>query len=582
VTHSALPSIKEVQVVRRAVPSLPEPLHDNSLVHRVLAARGVKHSDELALSLKQLPRPDSLPNIEQAVQRLLEARNNGQRVLIVGDYDCDGATSTVVAMLGLKMLGFTSLDFFIPERINYGYGLSPAIVDLARDEFQAQLIVTVDNGVASVAGVAHAAANNIDVVVTDHHLAPDVLPDAVAIVNPNLPDGQFPGQNLAGVGVIFYTLLAIRSHLKHLEDTHCNAPLHELLDLVAIGTVADVVPLDALNRTLVENGLRRIRGDRTRPGVKALLHVAGKGFETINTQDIGFGIGPRLNAAGRIADMRVGVQCLLSESDDNARALADRLNAFNRERQNIEAQMRESALEQLDALTLDDGAVSTAFGLCLKDEQWHQGVIGILAGRLKEKTFKPVVVFTADSDGVLKGSARSIPGVHIRDVLQNIATRHPDCISQFGGHAMAAGLSLDATQFDLFRVAFDDAVKQTLKGHQSVRRFLSDGPLEPSERTLENAQLLVNIMPWGQMFEAPVFDNALRIHSQKILKQAHLKLVLECPLSGQKMDAIAFNQQPVANDGEMVNVVYALDVNFYRDAYTLQLRIEHLEAVALR
>lgn len=566
-------------VQRRKLPTIDTTLHENPVVHRVLSARGVRHPDELKLSLQEIPTPNTLPDIQLAVQRLIEARRHQQRVLIVGDYDCDGATSTAVAVLGLKMLGFEQIAFFVPERIKFGYGLSAEIVDIARNEFQAQLIVTVDNGIASADGVARASAYGIDVLVTDHHLAPDDLPEAVALVNPNLPGSEFPSPNLAGVGVIFYTLLALRSELKRVEDVYCKAPLAELLDLVAIGTVADVVPLDAVNRTLVEQGLRRIRANKTRPGVKALLKVAGKRHETITTQDIGFGIGPRLNAAGRIDDMRIGVQCLLADNDELARALADRLNALNRERQSIEAQMRASANEQLEVLALNDNHVSDAFGLCFKGEQWHQGVIGILAGRIKESTHKPVIAFAQDTEATLKGSARSIPGVHIRDVLQNIVTRHPDYVQQFGGHAMAAGLTICASRFDAFTVAFNDAVKEALGGVHRARDYLSDGTLDAGERTLETALLLAKIMPWGQAFEAPVFDGIMRIHTQKILKEAHLKLSLICPESDQRLEAIAFNQRPVAREGELVQIVYSLDSNDYKSSTTLQLRIQHLAHV---
>lgn len=575
-------SFSDISVHRRAVPSFDEPLHENSLVHRVLAARGLTSPDEIACSLAQLPGTDALPHIEQAVDRLLQARENAERVLIVGDYDCDGATSTAVAMLGLSMLGFQNLDYLIPSRFEFGYGLSPAIVDIANRKYQAQLIVTVDNGVASVEGVERASALGMDVVVTDHHLAPEVLPEAVAIVNPNLPSSTFEGCNMAGVGVIFYTLLAVRSRLKQSGDTCANAPLATLLDLVAIGTIADVVPIDRTNRTLVEQGLRRVRAGHTRPGVLALLEVAGKAADTMSTQDIGFGIGPRLNAAGRLDDMRVGVQCLMSDNPISADSLARQLNSLNQQRQGIEAGMRSGAEAQLQVLSLDDAVVQNTFGLCLHDDEWHQGVIGILAGRIKESLYKPVVVFTADDEHNLKGSARSIPGVHIRDVLQNIVARHPGMIAKFGGHAMAAGLTLPRELLQPFRDAFNEAVRITLNGSHSIRQYLTDGPLAVSEFTMENAQLLSNIMPWGQGFEAPMFDGTFRIVSQKEVGTGHLKLLLEVADSTQRIDGIAFNQSPVADVGELLHAVYSLDVNCYRNRYSLQLRVQHLEACALR
>lgn len=571
-----------MRVSRRAVPSCATPLHENPLIHRVLAARSLTSPDEIACSLAQLPDTRLMPNIDRAVDRLLQARANNERVLIVGDYDCDGATSTAVAMLGLSMLGFRHLDYLIPSRFDYGYGLSPAIVDLAHRDYQPQLIVTVDNGVASVEGVARAGTLGIDVVVTDHHLAPEELPKAVAIVNPNLPSSSFEGCNLAGVGVIFYTLLAVRSRLKQSGDTCAQAALATLLDLVAIGTVADLVPLDSTNRTLVEQGLRRIRLGSTRPGVLALLKVAGRSANTMSTSDIGFGIGPRLNAAGRLHDMRVGVQCLMSETTESAAALANQLNSFNQERRAIEARMRDSAEEQLQALSLDEIAMQNTFGLCLHDDDWHQGVIGILAGRIKECWYKPVVVFTADDKHYLKGSARSIPGVHIRDVLQNVVARHPGMIAKFGGHAMAAGLTLPRASFESFRDAFNEAVRLSLNGVHSVRQCLTDGALSDSELTLENAQLLNYIMPWGQGFEAPAFDGIFRVVSQKTVGQGHLKLVLEAPDSTTRVDGIAFNQSAVTQEGELLRVVYALDVNWYRERCSLQLRVQHLEACALR
>ncbi len=571
-----------VGIVRRPVPEVPEPLHDNPLVHRVLSARGVRHRSELLLRLADLPKPAKLPGIDRAVQRLLHARESAERILIVGDYDCDGATSSTVALLGLAMLGFKHVDYVIPSRFELGYGLSPAIVDIAHQEYRADLIVTVDNGVASVDGVVQATAYGIDVVVTDHHLAPEVLPDAVAIVNPNLPGADFESSNLAGVGVIFYTLLAVRAQLKAQRDTFQNAPLQSLLDLVAIGTVADVVPLDCVNRILVEQGLRRIRAGQTRPGVLALLDVAGKSAATITTQGIGFGIGPRLNAAGRLDDMRVGVQCLLSETSDAAMTVARQLQSLNQSRQSIEGDMRKSAQEQLEQLALDSLMVDEQYALCMKDETWHQGVIGILAGRIKESTYKPVVVFTEDDDAHLKGSARSIPGVHIRDVLQNIATLHPGMIVKFGGHAMAAGLTLPKTSFDAFQVAFNAAVKQVLDGTHSAREYLTDGPLSSPELTLENAELLESIMPWGQGFEAPLFCDTFRVISQKVVGTGHLKMVLEPADSAQRLDAIAFNQPPVPGDDVMLQAVYALDANRFRDRCSLQLRVQHLEACALR
>ena len=415
----------DVVVRSRDIPATIPSLHENELVHRILAARGVSDPGELEFSLADLPRPDALPDIDIAVDRLLKARKGNEKILIVGDYDCDGATSTTVAMLGLHLLGFKRLDYLIPSRFMYGYGLSPAVVDLARAEHEPDLIVTVDNGIASVDGVASANALGIDVVVTDHHLAPSQLPDACALINPNVPGSQFPATHLAGVGVIFYTLLAVRSQLQKRRDPFSRAPLADLLDLVAIGTVADVVPLDKFNRILVEQGLRRIRAGRTRPGVIALLNEAGRSNDSVSTQDIGFGIGPRLNAAGRLDDMRLGVQCLMSDNEPLAHSLAGALNGLNQKRRVIEQEMRSMAEEQLASLSTDHASLETAYSVCLLDESWHQGVIGILASRIKEQHHRPVIVFTADDEANLKGSARSIKGIHIRDVLQEIVAEHP-------------------------------------------------------------------------------------------------------------------------------------------------------------
>ena len=452
-TTAAATSATPAEIEVRDVPDISPPLHASAVAHRVLAARGVTDVNELDFSLAHLPKPDKLPGIDKAVARLQLARARQERITVVGDYDCDGATSTAVAVLGLAMMGFEQVDYLVPNRFEYGYGLSPAIVDVAK-RGDPSLILTVDNGVASVDGVERANELGIDVVVTDHHLPPAQLPQAVAIVNPTLPNATFPSRNLAGVGVLFYVLLALRRALAEEDDVAGAAPLADLLDLVAIGTVADLVPLDRVNRTLVEQGLRRIRAGRSRPGVLALIKVAGRDHESLSTTDIGFGIAPRLNAAGRLDDIAWGIRCLLSEDALDAHELATALDTFNKERRQIEAGMRESASAQLARIDTDSS--DDRFGICLMDETWHQGVIGIVAGRLKERLHRPVVVFTADSEDTLKGSARSIPGVHVRDVLQAIVARHPGMIDKFGGHAMAAGLSLPREQVESFEEAFDE------------------------------------------------------------------------------------------------------------------------------
>lgn len=576
--------MSHARITARSVPTLATTLHDNPLMHRLLAARGVKSASELEFALADLPRPDSLPGIDKAIARLLTARDQQQRILVVGDYDCDGATSTCVAIKGLRMLGFDQVDYVIPSRFRFGYGLSPAIVDVARIDYHADLILTVDNGVASVDGVAHANTLGIDVIVTDHHLAPKVLPSACAIINPNIPGSRFAGQHLAGVGVIFYTLLALRAELQRRNDPASKAPLAALLDLVAIGTVADVVPLDNTNRTLVEQGLRRIRCGVTRPGVLALLRQAGRLAPALSTQDIGFGIAPRINAAGRLEDMRIGVQCLLADTQEEADQLAHSLNELNKQRRSIEQSMRREAQAQLNDHAIAEQVSGLhdagAFGVCLIDENWHQGVIGILAGRIKDTLHRPTIVFTLDDDHNLKGSARSIPGVHIRDVLQAIVTRHPGMIEKFGGHAMAAGLSLPRRFLEPFRQAFDEAVKQAVNGRYPEREYSCDGSLTEQERTLGNARLMSHLMPWGQGFEPPEFVDQFTVVSRKVVGNGHLKLGLCSEAARDRvLDAIAFNCSVEVQTGDRITLVYALEVNTWQERESLQLRVRYMEAV---
>lgn len=564
----------QTEIAERDVPALSVALHDNPVAHRVLAARGVTDVSELNFSLAHLPTPDSLLGIDKAVERLLQARVNQERITIIGDYDCDGATSTTVAMLGLAMMGYAHVDYLVPNRFEYGYGLSPSIVDVA-NEGKPELIVTVDNGVASIDGVERARELGIDVVVTDHHLPPAVLPQAFAIVNPTIPGATFPSRNLAGVGVLFYVLLALRRAFAEQDHPAGAAPLADLLDLVAIGTVADLVPLDRINRTLVEQGLRRIRAGRTRPGVLSLIKVAGRDHETLSTTDIGFGVAPRLNAAGRLDDIAWGIRCLLSEDAFEAQELATALDTFNKERRQIEAGMRESASAQLARIDADNS--EDRFGICLMDEKWHQGVIGIVAGRLKERLHRPVVVFTADNEETLKGSARSIPGVHVRDVIQAIVANHPGMIDKFGGHAMAAGLSLPREYFEPFQEAFDTEVRRVLKNQRPSRTWLTDGPLAPDELVLDTARLLSGLMPWGQGFAAPTFTNDFLVKTAKPVGKGHLKLSVVTDLGS--LDAIAFNCATAVQHGDWVRLVYSLDVNRWRNRETLQLNVLHLEAV---
>jgi len=571
-----------VSIQRREPVKTSAVLHDNALVNRLLQSRGVLDPAEMNFALADLPRFDTMLGIEQATERLFLARTQQERVLIVGDYDCDGATSTSLAVLGLKAMGFKHVDFLVPNRFVFGYGLSPAIVDEAAKN-KPQLIVTVDNGVASVDGVERAKELGIDVVVTDHHLPPPVLPQAVAIVNPNIPGATFPSGNLAGVGVCFYVLLALRAKLVAEGVSGGEVKLAEFLDLVAIGTVADVVPLDNINRILVEQGLRRIRQGFTRPGVKAILSQAGRLAEQVSAGDIAYAIGPRLNAAGRLDDMTRGIDCLLSDDDAVALRLATELDALNKQRRSIENSMRKEAEAALQETDNNLEQHQAAFGVALFNENWHQGVIGIVAGRIKDQLYKPVIVFAAENEQTLKGSARSIPGVHIRDVLDAVATNNPDLIDKFGGHAMAAGLSLPRSRLGEFIESFNTEVKRVLEGVLPVRTLLSDGGLQDDQRTLVNAALLEGLCPWGQDFAEPVFDDSFTIESAREVGQGHLKLRLRSLTNpngsggGAAYEAIAFNQPNEFNPNDPVHLVYSLSVNRYRDRESLQLMVLHIQ-----
>jgi single-stranded-DNA-specific exonuclease len=570
-----------VSIIQRAVPETAQPLHENAMVSRVLSARGVQSASEMNFTLSDLPTPDTLLGIDQAVERLAQALQAQEKVLVVGDYDCDGATSTALAVLGFKAMGFEHVEFLVPNRFEYGYGLSPAIVDVAKQQNPA-LIFTVDNGVASVDGVERASELGMDVIVTDHHLPPALLPRAVAIVNPNIPGATFPSKHLAGVGVCFYVLSALRAHLHKAGLLKQELKMAQFLDLVAIGTVADVVPLDHINRTLVEQGLRRIRAGVTRKGVLALLARAGRVATRTSSDDIGFALGPRLNAAGRLDDMTRGISCLLTEDDLTAHNLATELDSLNQQRRSIESTMRAEAEAILENETDALHANTKRFSIVLFKDSWHQGVIGIVAGRVKEQLNKPVVVFAQDSDTLIKGSARSIPGVHIRDVLDAVATNNPDLIHKFGGHAMAAGLTLAKSRFSEFAEAFEAEVKRVLDGELPNREWVTDGSLSDNERTLTNAQLLTDLSPWGQEFPAPLFDDVFTISSAREVGKGHLKLSLVSQSGseskqGQRYDAIAFNQPDIFTIGDAVQVVYSLSVNHYRGNLSLQLQVKYMQ-----
>ena len=548
-----------------------------TLLTRLYAARGVQSQAELDKSLARLIPYQQLKGIDAAVDLLVVALEQRQRILIVGVFDADGATASTVGMLGLRLLGAAHVDYLVPNRFEYGYGLTPEIVEVALTRTP-QLLITVDNGISSIEGVAAAKKAGLSVLVTDHHLPGNELPAADAIVNPNQPGCDFPSKALAGVGVIFYVLIALRARLNSLGwYQNSKAPnIAELLDLVALGSVADVVPLDANNRILVHQGLERIRAGRARPGLKAILEVAKRDPSKITSTDLGFILGPRLNAAGRLDDMSLGIECLLTDDANAAREMAAQLDEMNQDRKSIEQGMQREALAQLKDLTID----SMPFGLCLFDPEWHQGVIGILASRLKEKYFRPTFAFADAGDGMLKGSGRSVPGFHIRDALSVVAAQHPDLISKYGGHAMAAGLTLPEANFPLFCEAFDAEVRRQLREEDLTGRMLSDGSLAVEEFHLELARALRNAGPWGQHFPEPLFHGVFQLVEQRIVGERHLKVVLKTECGSVKLDGIAFGiDRDVWPNPTIrwVELAYKLDLNEFRGNETVQLMIAHIE-----
>jgi single-stranded-DNA-specific exonuclease len=553
----------------------------DSLLQRIYQSRGVNCEADLSLQLTGLPTPDSLIGIEAAVEHLIAVLQAQQRVLIVGDFDADGATSSALMILALTAMGYKHLDFLVPNRFQYGYGLTPEIVELARSK-KPDLIITVDNGISSLQGVAYAKQLGISVVITDHHLPGLELPDAVAIINPNQPGCGFPCKNLAGVGVAFYVLSALRAELRRqnwfAEQNIAEPTMAGWLDLVALGTVADVVPLDRVNRTLVYQGLMRIRAGNARPGIKALLRIAGKNPARLVAADLGFAIGPRLNAAGRLDDMSVGIQCLLSEDANTALQIAQGLDDLNQERRSIEQEMQAEAATIVDAMSLDKQPLPVA--LTLYQADWHQGLIGLLASRIRETYYRPVAVFARDDSGVLKGSLRSIPGLHIRDTLDAIATRNPGLISKFGGHAMAAGLSLDEMALERFKQAFRDQVANSISEDDLHARLITDGNLQVHQINMHTARLLRDAGPWGQLFPEPCFEGLFVLKQQRIVGEKHLKLQL-APVSSEHLtlDAIYFNVdlEKWPTTERLVRCVYQLDINEFRGRENLQLIIQYME-----
>jgi single-stranded-DNA-specific exonuclease len=567
-------------VVRRTLAEGTTPLgaQVHPVLGRVYAARGVRSAAELDHSLERLLPVGTLEGIAAAVELLLAHRTG--RVLIIGDFDADGATSSALMVRALAGWGFAGVDFLVPNRFEFGYGLTPEIVALAGTR-SPSLIVTVDNGVSSNSGVAAARARGIDVLITDHHLPGAQLPEANVIVNPNLPGSRFGSRALAGVGVAFYVMAALKRCLDERGLTPAGAAgVAPLLDLVALGTVADVVPLDANNRVLVSQGLKRIRAGRCVPGIRALLDLAARSLPELTAADLAFGVAPRLNAAGRIADMTIGIRCLLADDEESARALAGQLDELNVERRTIEAKMQQEALAAVRVLRDPAPGALVRSGVVLFEESWHQGVVGLVASRVKDRLRRPVIAFALADALTLRGSARSIPGIHIRDVLDTLAARHPDLISRFGGHAMAAGLTLERAQLDRFAPAFDAEVKRCMMGLSAMDAVETDGELSANEIALETAQALRAGGPWGQAFPEPSFDGLFSIRSARIIGERHLKMWVEVPRSGRAFDAIAFNhvEQGAAfvPPAGLAHLVYRLEVNEYQGERRLQLLVDHV------
>jgi len=592
-------------IVRRNLPVSEELQCSNlhPLLKKIYANRGVTSLNQIDYSLKDLLDYSLLKDIKPAADIVSDAIIQQKRILIVGDFDADGATSCALMMrtlkaLSLNNLGLSNVNYLVPNRFDFGYGLSPQIVDVAAglsSQFQApfaskpDLIVTVDNGISSVDGVNRANELGIQVVITDHHLAGDRLPQAAAIVNPNQPGCVFPAKTIAGVGVAFYLMLAVRATLRSrswFTDKQAEPNMANYLDLVALGTVADVVPLDDNNRILVEYGLQRIRANKACAGINALLTIAGKSIAGCCAQDFGFIIGPRLNAAGRLDDMSIGIECLLSDDYDQAFNYATILNKMNQQRRQIEGEMLEQAttfLEQHKTELDDNGNIPKA--LALYDEQWHQGVVGLLASRIKEKYHRPVIAFADAGNGDIKGSGRSIPGLHMRDVLDSISKQHKNLIDKFGGHAMAAGLTMKQDKFTLFQQAFNEQVGAILRPQDLENISETDGSATAEYMTIETSELFKYASPWGQLFPEPVFDDVFKVVNWRIVGEKHLKLDLSLEASGECYAAIAFNKVDVNKTdvdlpagNELIRCVYRLDVNEFRGKRSLQLIVQHIEA----
>ncbi len=563
-------------IVRRAVAEVGLPASLGPVLQRIYAARGVTAASDLQLGLDGLLPVGSLDGVDAGAALLEQHVRAGARILVVGDYDADGATASALVVRGLRAFGHREVDFLVPDRFKFGYGLTPGIVELACERAPA-LIVTVDNGVSSLEGVAAARAAGLDVLVTDHHLPGQVLPDASAIVNPNLPGATFRSRALAGVGVAFYVLLALGRRLG--KPAALTA---QFLDLVALGTVADVVPLDRNNRVLVRAGLDRIRAGRCVPGIAALAAVAGRDPANAGTTDLGFYVGPRLNAAGRLEDMSVGIECLLTDDVGVARRLAEQLDALNRERRGIEARMQADAMDIVARLHVGEDGLELPFAITLYDAEWHQGVVGLVASRIKEQVQRPVIAFAPADDGTVRGSARSVPGIHVRDALEAVATRHPGMIERFGGHAMAAGLTMGAGRLREFGAAFAAEVGRRAEPGVLDGRLYTDGELEAAAMTLDTALQLRAAGPFGSGFPEPSFDGEFAVLDARVLKERHLKLWVSRGPRTPPLEALAFGWMvrpgaAVPARDSRVRLVYRLDVNEFQGLSRLQLLVEYLE-----
>ncbi|EPT9254673.1 single-stranded-DNA-specific exonuclease RecJ [Vibrio alginolyticus] len=577
-----------IEIQRRPEPDLsllPDSIPP--ILKRIYINRGITDLSQLETSASGLHSYQKLGGIEQAVDLLFQAIKEQKRIIVVGDFDADGATSSALSVLALRMLGSHNVDYLVPNRFEDGYGLSPEVVDQAL-ELGAEMIMTVDNGVSSIEGVRYAKENGITVLVTDHHLPGQVLPDVDAMVNPNLESCSFPSKALAGVGVAFYLMMALCVHMrKHnwfAEQGMQEPKLMELIDLVALGTVADVVPLDENNRILVHQGLQRIRAGKARPGIQALIEVAKRDARRLVASDFGFALGPRINAAGRLDDMSFGVELLMCNNIHAARRMASELDGLNQTRKEIEEGMKQEAMAFCERLQFGEGN-ELPYGLALFQRDWHQGVIGILASRIKEKFHRPVIAFADGGEGTIKGSCRSIPGLHMRDALDFIDTQNPGLIIKFGGHAMAAGLTIKEQDFERFSRLFDEVVKKELDEAALKGVIMSDGELKPEEFSMHVAEQLRSGGPFGQAFPEPIFDGEFKVLHQKLVGEKHLKLMLEPLYKGHPtnvmIDGIAFNvdlrRWPDASV-KTVRLAYKLDVNEFRGNQSLQLMIDHIEA----